>query len=85
MANNNSPKFPVTYPINIYGVLVNNRQEARAVCQQRWEQWKAACAAEETRRTEAEIARLMRQSYTRSEAQFLATGGVPCRSVSAFV
>lgn len=78
---NNSPKFPCT----IYGVIVYNVAEGREVCKRHEEELRVARATQASARIEEESERYMRSGYSLSEARFLAMGGVPCSSVSAFV
>ncbi|MBQ9270841.1 MAG: hypothetical protein IJ218_01060 [Alphaproteobacteria bacterium] len=74
------------FPTVVYGIIVNNVSEGREACMRHFKEVEAARAAETSHQTEAEIARLMMEgNYSHSEARFLAQGGYPCNSVSAFV
>lgn len=78
---NNKAKFPCT----VYGVVVYNASEGREVCKKHEEKLRVARAAQANANIEEESERYMRSGYSLSEARFLAMGGVPCSSVSAFV
>ena len=73
------------FPTVVYGFIVNNVSEGREACMRHFKEVEAARQTEASRQTEAEIARLMEGNYSLSEARFLAQGGIPCNSVSAFV
>ena len=67
----------------LYGTTVNNIQEAREVCLEHARRINEEYAAKEAKRIEDEITNM--PHFSRHEARFIAMGGVPCDSVSAFV
>ena len=69
----------------LYGTLVYNASEGREVCKKHNEEVKAARAAKTSAFVQEETERFMRKGFSESEARFLAQGGYPCNSVSAFV